>query len=363
MPGSTILAQWGVRDHSGVVRRFDDSKLPNAEFFWDLFRNAGTYRPIAGDHASWDELALKRHLAPVTGPDGSHKNVEVVTRGVRGSTMACVKLKKRIPGSRLFRERSAGSDVANAELVVAEEIAELWKLVRKTRNYMCAQTLLGTLTVNAANVPGTDYPFTIAYAVNAQSSATSWAGGAPTILQDIAVLMQSFIGSCDLEPAIAVTNDAVQGYLANDARITQLIQFARGDDGLQDSPVNPALFKKAMLAGMEWLVSYSGYTPVGGARTRFLQAGADADRVVILPSRDELSDVLRLYEGTLTKPSGSGPYGGSERDYGGIEQTQPGSYGFSKVDEEGTGLNVYVGWCGLPVLTFPEAVTVVNVSP
>ena len=359
----SMLAQWGVRDHSGVVRRFDDSKSPQGEFFWELFRKAGTYRPIPGDHASWDEVSKKRHLAPITGPDASHKNVELMVRGVRGSTMACIKLKKRIPGSRLFRERAPGSDVANAELVIADEIAELWKMVRKTRNWMCAQTLLGSLAVTAANVPGTDYPFTINYATNAQSAATDWSGGAPTILADLDTLMGSFIGSCDLEPRVAVTNDAVQSYLRNDANIQELLSFKRGDDALQDSPVSPAVFQRAQIAGLEWLVSYSGFTPVGGNRTRFLATPAgDADRVILLPGRDELSDVLRLYEGTLTKPSGSGPYGASESDYGGIEQTKPGSYGFSKIDEEGTGLNVYVGWVGLPVLTFPEAVTVVNVS-
>jgi len=362
---STILKDWGLQDHSGVVKKFDASMVPQQSMLYDMFRNAGTYRPVPGLECSWDEYEQKRRLAPVTGAAGHYNHVELVTKTRRSSTLAWIKLKKTIPGHELFNFRGPGEDRENALGRVGIELAELWTLITNTREYMCAQALLGTLVVNSTTVPGTDAPFSIAFGNNTYNAGVNWATPASLVVNDIKLAEADHVQACGMPAKIAITNDVVMRALEGNDQIREWARYRSGAEALASAIWDPKLLETMRLGGLDWLTSFYGYVPAGGSFTRFFADQNDSgatDRAVFLPPKEMLREVLRMAEGRATIPAKGGGYGG-EGELAGLTQAQPGPYAWSKVSPEGDGLDVFAGWVGLPIVTYPEAVTVINTTP
>ena len=115
---------------TGMIKTFSeqgDNRSCTALFA----RNARPLIPL-GDAASWDEVEFSRHLAPVTGADSPHTRANLLRTRKRSSTMAYVKAYKDLPASHLFLNRAPGSDMADAEAILATELLDLANLIANT---------------------------------------------------------------------------------------------------------------------------------------------------------------------------------------------------------------------------------------
>lgn len=359
---ATTEEVFGVRTLNGMVEKFAAEAGLNS-MFRDLFRMGRQFAP-EGTVAEWDEVQFARHLAPVVGPDAPFPLVQNTTVTNRSSSMAHIKIAKRIPASKLFNERAPGSLTADGGLYVASQIRDALKLIGNTVEYMCAQSLLGTLTVNSTNIPGTTVPFTITYSPNTYSASASWA----TVTTDIpgtelGALKQDFLQTSGLLPRLAITAGAVQGYIAKNDFVTLLLQNQSGELLARSAAtlIGTAL-EGFELGGLRWKVNESGYVPEGGSFTRYM--GSDADKFILLPDESQLGDVLGFAEGYGLVPTGNGL--ASAEQAASLVARAPGRglYSYAhRAPDNPADVFVYIGWVGLPIVMQPSAVCIANTTP
>lgn len=361
---------FGVESLSGAIRTFDEQEHDHR--IWDLFsRSAKPLRPD-GRIVRWDELRHARHLAPVKGEDSPHPLVQQTTRIHRSEPLIWLKQSKTIPAGRLFRDRAAGSLAEDAREVVADELADLRILINKTREFICSQTLLGVLSVQPANVPDSDLVFRINYAVTLRNAAADWANAGTSIIGELNLSQQAYIAASGESAALAITNDVVYGSLMTNTEIQTLARYVQapgGDNLLATNISSPRFFESLRIGQLEWVVSEGGYVPQGGAFTRFFQASDPGqardtaqDRVVLLPGRERLREVLGLALGRGDVAVGDLAPG--EGQLGALRRApQPGWYAYTEVVANPPGLRLHAGFVFLPVVLFPPGVMEINTTP
>lgn len=360
---SAFQQLFGIQTLSGLVVAFGaEESMDN--MFQALFRR-GESMTEDGDEATWDEVQLDRHLAPVRGENGLWPSSQNTVTINRKSTMAHVKDSTFILGSKLYKERSPG-DIQlrpNAQAKVAFELRNLVKKVRKTIEYMSANTLNGTLTVNSTNIPGTTQSFTVSYSPNTYAASANWKNQATGIVSsEIPAAKRDFMQTSGLQPRRVIADGTITAAMAGNTEVQALMSpamkeaFARGS-----SPLQGAAFQNFELGNLMWLANEAGYVPEGGSFTKYIPATDDA---FMLPGDEDLPDVLAMAEGRGMVPGTlSGPASA------GAELVMPApTYGYYAYAERSThpnppGIHLNVGWVGLPILKFPSGVQVLDVTP
>src|SRR5579859_1461934 len=173
---------FGVRSLTGLIQAF---RTTDRERFFTKWFEKGKRDVVEGNTFEYDPQKMSRELAPVVGaesPAPSTPRTELI-RVKLG--MVDVKQFTFIPASRLFRERGYGELVSNAKAVIAGELENLRGKIDKTKEYMAVNTLLGSLTISPATIPGSTYTDTItppaAAPINAYNRVNAWTNVATTI--------------------------------------------------------------------------------------------------------------------------------------------------------------------------------------
>lgn len=354
---------FGVNTLSGLVTAFGKEEQLDS-MFSSLFMR-GDVMETEGNEACWDEVQLARHLAPVRGENGTWPSSQNTVTIHRKAALAHVKDSTFILGSRLFKERAPG-DVslrADADAKVAFELRSLVKKVRKTVEYMAANTLNGTLTINSTNIPNSTQTATVTWSPNTYTASASWKTTSTGLLSsEIPAAKRDFVQASGLMPRRIIcdgtitdavyANTEVQAYLRNSLGE----QFAR-----TGNPIQGAAFDGFTLGGLQWAANEAGYVPEGGSFTKYIPAVDDA---FLLPGDEDLPEVLGMAVGRGIVPAGqAGPAAaGSE-----LLALAP-TYGFYAYAERSShpnppGIHLNVGFVGLPVLKFPSGVCVLDVVP
>jgi len=352
---------FGVRTLSGIVETF-----AKEQEFQSLFQQKfmmGRMLEPEGDTAEWDELRMHRHLAPVVGRDSPFPILEHATKFNRASSMAHIKLSKVIPMGKLYSERAPGELRANAAAVVDAEARDMVKAISATVEYMCAQTLNGTLTVNATNIPGSSQAFTIAYTPNTYTASASWHTSTTGLLSsEIPALVDDYRAAAGMNPYEVIVSREIAGSAYKNEETVALISGAPPAVAMAASGAanqGPA-WGGFNLGGLQWTVSIGGYVPQGGAFTKF-HAGEDV--AIVLPGPGDLRDVLGMALGRGFVPGANDV--GAIGDAASLGQPAPtrGFYSYATRTVNPVGVELFVGWVGLPLLLFPAGVCVADVTP
>ena len=341
---------------TGMIRTFADQS--DNRSCSALFQQLG--RPILpmGDSASWDEVAFARHLAPIAGPESPHTRAKRLTTEKRSSTMAWIKAYKDLPASHLFLNRAPGSDMADAEAILAIELEDLANLIANTREFLACGALLGLIDVNPQTVPGSDVAFQVDFKNLKAAANNSWADESTKIRsEELLDMQQVYKDECGLRAQIVITEPTVEGYLVKNKDIRD---FAKEDYSREILGVlNPNGGSPAWgtLAGLNFRFTDGTYKPEGGAVTRYFPAG----KVLVLPDAARLTQVLGWAEGKVHVPSGT-IYGDVASAVRSLREMR-GAYAYAEVRTDPVGIRIYAGWHGLPVILNPTAVMVYDVTP
>lgn len=300
------------------------------------------------DLYEWDEITYDRTLAPMTGADAASTRVGKLSKVHRVHSVAHMKLNTFIDGRRIFfQERAAGELRPNATLVVAREMRNLRMRMERTIEYMCAQALTGTLTVNSSTVPGTDTSFTVTYTgVGSFSKSAAWStAGTKIFSTDLTTEKINYMRQSGFELRNMWFNNTVgQDLLAN----------TEAQNWLQTTQRGVQVFESGWLGQMANLsfTQYDGYYDSDGAGT-MLPYIAD-DNVVFTTDDSTFSQYCVLVEGRGLIPREAI---GADQSMLATPAPSNGFYAYTTVETDPVGLKLVVGWVGLPVLQFPEIIT------
>jgi hypothetical protein len=323
-----------------------------------LFARVG--RPLIplGDSASWDELEFSRHLAPVTGEDSPHSRARLLKTRKRSSTMAYVKAYKDLPASHLFLNRAPGSDMSDAQAILATELQDLANLIANTKEFLATGALLGLIDVNPATVPGSEVSFTVDFKNAKLAALASWADKATKIRsEEMLRVKQAFRDQSGLMAEIGITEPSVEGMLVKNDELREFAKEPLGIAVIRNLNLQGTNPQWDVLAGLSLRFTDGTYKPEGGPVTRYFPAG----KLLVLPGEERLNQVLGWAEGKVYVPAGP-VYGDVARATSMIRELR-GSYAYAEVRTDPMGIRIYAGWHGLPVVLNPNAVLVYDVAP
>jgi len=316
-------------------------------------------RPLLplGDSASWDEVTYSRHLAPVSGPDSPHTRAKRLGTRKRSSTMAWVKAYKDLPSSHLFLNRAPGSNMADAEAVLATELEDLANLIANTREFLACGALLGRILVSPQTVPGSDISFQVDFG-NLQSQAQNpWNDPATKIRSDELIrLKRVYKDASGLRAEIGITEPGVEGWLVQNNEVREFAKEPLGVAILRNLNLTGTNVQWDSLGGLSWRFTDGTYKPENGPVTRYFPAG----RLLVLPASARLTNVLGWAEGKVHVPAGP-VFGDAARAVSMIRELR-GAYAYAEIRTDPVGVRIYAGWHGLPVVLNPSAVLVYDVA-
>jgi hypothetical protein len=353
---------FGVRTLSGIVEAFAKEQRNNT-LFQSKFA-AG--RPLLpdGDIAEWDEVQMHRHLAPVVGRDSPFPLLEHTTRINRTSSMMHIKLSKKIPAAKLFSERAPGDLRADAQAVIDLELRDMVKVIMNTVEYASAQSLNGTLTVNSTNIPGSSQVFTVTYSTNTYTASNSWATASTGLLSaELPALVDDCRQTSGLEPQEIICGREIAGYVYGNSQVVNLLQSPIGGVLAQTNAARqgPA-WGNFRLGDLNWQVSIGGYVPQGGSFTKFMPA---TDAFFCLPGAEDLPNVLGMALGYGFVPGDADVGPATPQNAANMVARAPsrGFYAYATRTINPVGIELFVGWVGLPVVLFPSGVCVGDAVP
>lgn len=317
--------------------------------FGSIFAEGRTLPQKPGTIARWDEIKASRGLAPVTGLMTPTPARPALGRFERQIEMYRVAETRTIPWTKLFSDRAHGEIGDNARVVVMDELADMYREIRKTQELARARSLQGSFVASTATIPGTDYPHTVTFAVTTLNKVASWANAATPIISSELPAVQAKAASTTGRPiARGIINDATYGYILGN---TEVASYGKNTRDLQLAWLEARTNGKEMLNGIQlgglmWDVNANGYIPDAGAFTKW----QPADRAIFLP--EDLSDVLATAEGRQALPV-SNIIGRVDGDY---PQLEYGFIAYAKWLDNPVQLEITVSWYGVYLLTFPQAV-------
>lgn len=310
--------------------------------------------------AQWDETRFSQGLAPIAGAKGRHARKNPLTKVARRSACAHVKRSVVLDPKRMFMEREPGALQANAEAYVEGEMKDLVGEITRTKSYMAAESLRGTLTVNATNIPGSEQAFTITYSPNTYTKSAGWAtAGTGITSSEIPLLKIDHRQSSGFEAEQAIVGSTVEGYFGGNTEVTTFAQHMLGERFLTTSgQMEGPLFGGLPIGGIMWHVTEGGYIPAGGSFTRYLPT---IDQAIVLPRDEMLPDVLGMAEGYGFVPQQNlGPASAAASLI--APAPQRGWYSYAALVPGTPAVELFVGWVGLPVVMRPAAVTVADLD-
>ena len=351
---------WGVRTLNGAITEaFNDATGLDTTKFQDVFA-AGRNFDADGNIVEYDTIRHDRGLAPVVGVDGRAVEQSRTTRINRSMGLIDTKEYVDIPASKLWYERAPGELKTNAAQTLRYEVTNLMQRLIKTREYACSQLLTNsTLTISAANIPGSTQSTTIAYAQNTDTATSSWAtAGTDIVSVEIPLLQLDAVTSCGFPMGYALTGRGVLANLMANTEIQTMVSSVESLAGqFLASGVGAEMVRAAKVAGLEWDFSHGGYVPAGGSFTEY----ATADRIVFMPRREQWEQCVGLGLGYGLIPANViGAQGGE----GLVTQApQRGIYGWAELISNPLGIRLYMCDRFIPIIQFPEAVLTFDTTP
>jgi len=344
---TAVETLFGVRTLTGMLKTFaDDSR----DKFFRSFFEKGTKSRVDGNTFEWDEVTYSRELAPIIGSSSPAPMTPVTNRVNRVASMVDIKHHCFIPGDRLYRERAPGELKANAQAVVANEINNLRNMIEKTLEWLCVKTLLGSVPISPANVPGSDYTQTLTYTTTAFTKGADWDTAATLIASsEVPTMVDAFTKATGHVPGTVLHNVTVEEQCLQNTEIKTLCaNQAYAGRILLSSAKDNRVLDGLRLGNLTWLKSL-GYYNLNGVTTRF----CPDKTIIVLPEDDLLPQVLGLAEGCGLIPRTA--YG-AEGDLGIFDVAAPGFYAYCVLSPNPIGIQLFAGWRGLPYLRWPTGI-------
>jgi hypothetical protein len=349
----------GVQSLNGKVEAFGRD-VTRTTVFTRKFRS-GRQLATEDGQTMWDEVQYSRGLAPVVGHMGRFPEGGPLTKLVRRSAVAHIKRAKRLDPTRMFYERETGTLRPNAQAYVEGEMRDAVNEITATYEYMAAESMRGTLTVNSTNVPGSTQTFTISYTPNTYTATSSWANPGTLILSsEVPLLKQDIEQTSGLAPAQVIGGATVNGFVVGNTQVTNFAQQQLGEKFITQGAVREGpMLGGLMVGGLSWQITEGGYIPEGGSFTRFLPT---TDEAIVLPADSELVDVLGYAEGRGLVPRQQyGPASSAAELI--APAAQVGFYAYATLEGNGPFVLLHIGYVGLPVVLRPQAVCNANLIP
>lgn len=365
---SELEAILGFQTLTGVVRAHWDQS-PNRYISKTLFTRK---KSVLGETAKWHQIKASRELAPFTGADAPPIRVELLGVEEREHGLAHILLSKEIPGRALFQEgwptegrQGPGLQLLpNARARIDDERAELMTMVEGAVEYLCAGAVNGRIQVDSTKVPGSKVKFDVQF----DSVQTLNAGGAYWGTGSTKILTDTTAGKPSV-PNFKLKFDTVAGVpfrrwlgtyketakLRNCEEIQKAVRGSVAGAGF--TPTTAALRTILLDEGVEWN-EYSGVYTKSGVVTRFLTDGT----VIGLPADNTF---FEMHEGHAVIPTGgaTGIIGAPGGELGMMRLSTPGIYAYAILKPRPpVAVELFVGWSGLPVLTYGPSVITATVD-
>jgi hypothetical protein len=343
---------FGLRTLTGLIQTF---KTTDRERFFSGMFEKGKRDTADGNTFEFDVQTMSRELAPVVGSSSPAPQTPVTDRARKRIGLVDVKEFAFIGADRLFRERVGGELLPNAKAVVAGELENLRGKQDKTKEYMGSNTLLGSLVISPATIPGSDYTDTVTYTVSTFTRSAAWATQGTSVIKDVELMVDQFEKDCGMEPGIVIHNVDLETSLLTNTEIKSLCSNqAYADKILLNSATESQVLRGLRLGGLEWRKSI-GYYALNGVKTRFMPTTEATGKTILLPGEADWKSVFGLVEGTSFIPLSAF---GAEGDLGVFQKSKPGYYAYSVLTHNPPGIELHAGWRGMHYQRFPTAVQV-----
>jgi len=344
---------FGSRELSSMITTFaDDSR---DKFFLEIFRKGEQLRPWDPNHIEWDDERYNRALAPVTGLSAPSPAGAMTARLDKKASSVRVSEHVFIPAERLFYQRVGGDLRPDAARVMARQLDNLRKKIMRTVEYLCAQTLLGLVTINQQTVPGSTVTETIKWPVTPYKYTKAWSDPATLIVSsEIKLMVDAYRKAVNNVPAFALLNSTTESLLLGNQELQRLCErnAVYAASILFNDSRSTQVLNGMRLGNLEWQKHVGGYTPDKGAFTDFMPSNI----IILLPQA--LSDTIALAECSAAVPS---QLWGNAAAVG-IDLMPPGFAAYTEVTSDPVGIKLIAVWIGMPVLKFPEAIFVAQVA-
>lgn len=350
----------GLRSLNGKVEAFGKD-VTRTGVFRQKFQSYGRKLVAEDGTFEWDEVTYGRGLAPVTGHAAPFPEGNPLGTVHRKSSVVHIKRMRRLDPYRMHYEREPGTLRPNAAAYVEREMKEAMNEIMATHEYLSAESLRGTVTVNPTNIPGSTQSFTITYSPNTYTASNSWATAATKIISvELNQLKADVEQTCGLSPAQVIGGAAVNGYITGNSEITNYAAPLMGQRFIEQGSVREGpMLGGLLVGGLTWTITEGGYVPEGGAFTRYLPT---VDEAIVLPPDGELSEVIGWVEGRGMIPAQQYGPASAAADLC-APAPQQGWYAFAMLDGNGPAILLCVGYVGNPVVLRPAAVCVANLIP
>lgn len=345
---ATYQEAFGIRNMNRLVTTFESNA---ANTFLQRFF---TDDPVDGEIYEWDQINYSRALAPVNGPDAPSQNIPEDGMEHKTTSLAHIKLNKRIPGRRIFfMERGPGLLRPDAQGYVARQVQDLRNRMEKTIEYLAAKAFAGSIVISSTTIPGTEVAFTITFAVGTFSATTSWKLSTTNILSDpneLPALKKEYADAVGAPLRDMIFNQSFTAYLIGNQYV---------EAWLAKTPTGTQVFELGLLekmGGLYWMEYNGNYQNLGGSVTPFI---AD-DYIIGLPAPEKRAEYL-------VKPLGKGIIPNSAIGALGNLLMSPapssGFYSYALMEGDPAALKVIVGWVGLCIIKYPAIVKYIHIVP
>lgn len=299
--------------------------------------------------ARWRETTISRAPAPFgAGSRAPGVALEHVDGQVKTATMAEILVESQpIPLDQLTSPEAAQNALADVALQNRKRIAI-------SKEILAWQTLKGAVAINPNTVPGSQLSFSYNFGVTTLTVGADWSDKTtPIASTEQDRLAGLYHDACGLQARKAVIDRKVKGYIKQNNDVRSFIQN-------DPDPVRRMLMTEKIMGSafggfqfdeMQWDVHATKYS-LNGTLTKYL----GNNQMIVLPADEDLPLVLGRAEGYGTIPREAF---GSESVAGmGYRAPQKGLFAYAYTIPKPASVVVVWGWCGLFVLTFPEAVGV-----
>ena len=271
--------------------------------------------------------------------------------------MAMIKAYKDLPSSHLFLRRAPGQDTSEAEAILADELLDLVNLIENTKEFLACSTLLGRLRVSKDTVPGAEVEFDLDWEVPELNSADWSQENTKLRSKEFAKIKKLFKDQSGRRAGSIVLSSDAEGWLVANKEIRDFAKEVLGLQILQggNAPSNTQHWNG--LGGLSWHFTDGTYKPEGEDVRQYWPT----HQAMVLPEPAALRKVLGWAEGRVFVPAGS-VFASAEQATGLIREAR-GYYAYAKLRDDPTGIRIYAGWYGLPVLLNPQALLRLQIAP
>jgi len=362
----------GYQTLTGLVKAFFDqsrNRMLQSMFF-------GKKKNILGEYAKFHTIRASRGLAPIVGRRDTAVEQNLLGLEEREVAPLNILVSKTLYATDVLqggwptpgREGPGLQLLPNAAQRVADEVQDLVNMVPATLEWAAGKLLFtGTIPISAANVPGSKFTKTITF----DNTQTLNGGSAFWSTSSSKLVTDTHSGALDRAsfPAIKHKMRSVAGLEASRILVnflqtaelqanTEIQNIFRGS--VPGAPVMPASIDaintvtKAQGLNLEFMEYNAGYVPSGGAFTRFVPDGY----YCALPDTNEFFEMHEGYGeipvgpivGAVGTPSAAG---GLDL----IKLSSPGIWSYAVLNPKPPlSWELFVGYRGLPVVTFGESI-------